>query len=66
MSEMTPEAVKMAVDFVLTTKGLPVTDEERERLEATYPVMVEMAASLRIPEVRYGEPALIYPATLER
>ncbi len=66
MSGMNAEEVARAVDFVLATKGLPVTDEERTRLEAAYPAMMEMVAGLRLPEVRYGEPALIYPATLER
>lgn len=51
-----------AVDFVLKSKGLPVTAEERENLIKSYPIMMEMAAGLRIPEVRYGEPAVIYPA----
>jgi hypothetical protein len=60
------EEARAAVDFVLTTNGLPVTDEERERLVATYPAMREMVAALRIPEVRYGDPAMVYPATLDR
>lgn len=61
MSEQEPTAAE-AVDFILTLNRLPVTDEERERLVASYPAMREMAESLRIPEVRYGEPAMIYPA----
>ena len=37
-------------------------EEEYERLLRWYPVLRAQAARLRIPEVRYGEPALIYPA----
>jgi hypothetical protein len=66
MSDMTPEQIQTSVDFVLTTNRLPVTEEERERLIASYPAMQEMIASLRIPEVRYGEPAIIYPASITR
>ena len=58
--------IRMAVHHVLTTKGLLVTDAEREGLERTYPVLQKMTAALRIPEARYAEPALIYPATVER
>jgi hypothetical protein len=63
---MTPEQIQAAVDFVLTSNRLPVTEEERERLIASYPAMQEMIASLRIPEVRYREPATIYPAGIHR
>jgi hypothetical protein len=66
MSESTPEQIAASVDFVLTRNRLPVTDKERERLIATYPAMLEMIAGLRIPEVRYGEPAMIYPAGVDR
>ena len=61
-----PNDVRMAVDHVLTTKGLPVTDAERESLERAYPILQKMTAALRLPAVRYAEPALIYPATSER
>lgn len=63
---MTTDEVKAAVDAVLTRNKLPVTDDERAGLERTYLIMQQMAADLRIPEVRYGSPATIYPATLER
>ena len=66
MSEVTSEQMAASVDFVLTSNRLPVTDEERERLIASYPAMEEMVAGLRIPEVRYGEPAMIYPAGVDR
>lgn len=62
MTEITTEEAAEAVDFVLKLARLPVSEDERERLVATYPAMRAMADSLRIPEVRYGEPAIIYPA----
>jgi hypothetical protein len=64
MNAMTADEIRATVDFVLAGHKLPVTEDERERLIATYPAMQEMAASLRIPEVRYGDPALIYPASI--
>lgn len=51
-----------AVDFVLKLNRLPVTPDERQRLIDVYPALQEMLASLRIPEIKYGEPAMIYPA----
>jgi hypothetical protein len=38
-----------------------MVEEEYERVLRTYPLWREQAAALRIPEVRYGEPAAIYP-----
>ena len=66
MNALTEAEIRAAVDAVLTDAKLPVSDEERARLESSYLVMKQMAASLRIPEVRYGDPALIYSATLGR
>lgn len=63
MNQMNAAEIRAAVDHTLKTAGLPVTDEERARLEASYPFMRTLAESLRIPDVRYGEPALIYSAT---
>lgn len=66
MSEITPTDARAIVDFVLTTNNLPATEEERQRLVATYPAIREMAAGLRIPDVRYGDPATVYPASITR
>jgi hypothetical protein len=54
------------VDHVLARTGLPVSPEERERLIRLYPVIQEWLDAVRIPETRYAEPAIIYPATFER
>ena len=40
--------------------------EERERLIRIYPLIDEWTSALRLPETRYAEPALIYPATFDR
>ena len=61
----TPDAAAQ-VDLVLARTGLPVTPEERERLIRLYPMIVEWTDALRLPETRYAEPALIYPATFDR
>jgi hypothetical protein len=65
MSETTPDAAAQ-VDLVLARTGLPVTPEERERLIRVYPMIAEWTGGLRLPETRYAEPALIYPATFDR
>ena len=65
MSDTTSE-VEAQVDLVLKRMGLPVTAEERERLIRVYPMIDEWTGGLRLPETRYAEPALIYPATFER
>jgi len=64
-SESTAD-VATQVDLVLARTGLPVTPEERERLIRIYPMIAEWTSSLRLPETRYAEPALIYPATFDR
>ena len=53
---------KDAVDMILGLAGLSVNDDEYERLLRIYPLLREQAAALRIPEVRYAEPAIIYAA----
>jgi hypothetical protein len=66
MSENTADGVAAQVDLVLARTGLPVTPEERERLIRVYPMLAEWTGALRLPETRYAEPALIYPATFDR
>jgi hypothetical protein len=53
---------KQAVDTILGLAGLPMTEEEYEQLLALYPYLRERSAALRIPEVRYGAPAMTYSA----
>jgi hypothetical protein len=53
---------KEALDTILGLARLPMIEEEYERLLRTYPLLRAQAAELRIPEVRYGEPAIVYPA----
>jgi hypothetical protein len=55
-------AAKAAVDTILGLAGLPMAEDEYERLVRTYPLYREQAAALRIPEARYAQPADIYPA----
>lgn len=64
MSE-TPD-VAAQVDLLLARAGLPVAPEERERLIRVYPMIEEWTSGLRLPETRYAEPAVIYPATFDR
>jgi hypothetical protein len=59
-------AAREAVDTILGLARLPMIEEEYERLLRWYPMLRAQAAELRIPEVRYGEPALIYPALEHR
>ena len=54
------------VDLVLARTGLPVIQEERERLIRLYPMIAEWTDALRLPETRYAEPAVIYPAAFDR
>jgi hypothetical protein len=64
MSE-TPD-VTAQVDLMLARAGLSVTTEERERLIRVYPVIEEWTSGVRLPETRYAEPAVIYPASFDR
>jgi hypothetical protein len=69
MSETTtplPDQIAAQVDLVLARTGLSVTPDERERLIRVYPMIAEWTDGLRLPETRYAEPALIYPAPFER
>ena len=71
MSDTTPDdpdapGAETMVDLVLARIGLPVTPAERERLIRVYPMIAEWTDGLRLPEARYAEPAVIYPATFER
>ena len=65
MSDTSTDAATQ-VDLVLARAGLPVSPEERERLIRIYPLIQEWTSGVRLPETRYAEPALIYPATFER
>lgn len=62
MSDTTPDSAAAAVKDILARAEIPVTDEEFADLVAMYPVVEAMRADLWIPEVRYGQPAIIYPA----
>jgi hypothetical protein len=53
---------QVAVDTILGLTRLPMTEEEHTALLALYPFLRERTAALRLPEVRYGEPVLIYSA----
>lgn len=55
-------STKVAVDTILGLAQLPMIEDEYQRLLREYPLLRERAAALRIPEVRYGEPALTYRA----
>jgi hypothetical protein len=65
MSDTTIDATAQ-VDAVLARTGMKVTPEERERLIRLMPSLATWTAAVRLPESRYAEPALIYPATFER
>ncbi len=65
MSDSTVDAAAQ-IDAALARTGLPVSAAERERLIRIYPLIQEWTAAVRQPETRYAEPALIYPAALER
>ena len=54
--------MKAELDTVLALAQLPMNEEEYQRLLSWYPLLREQAAALRIPEVRYAEPAIVYPA----
>ena len=66
MTDAEMAKVKDTVDHILERAGLTVLPEEYDRLVKNYPVMQAQLQELRIPEVRYGEPAIIYPATTTR
>ncbi len=51
------------VNAITAAAGLPVDPQEQELMVKLYPTMQTMAQGLRIPEIQYAEPALIYTAT---
>jgi hypothetical protein len=61
MIDMTPDQIKQAVDSVLAAARLPLTGEDYERLLRNYPQIRAQLATLRFPEMRYCEPAMIFP-----
>ncbi|GAB4380791.1 MAG: hypothetical protein Kow00121_37780 [Elainellaceae cyanobacterium] len=62
-SEMTADMNQaIMVDRILKTSTLPVTAEEREKLISLYPLVQQMAAQVRTPEIHHAEPALVYQA----
>jgi len=66
-TSLSPDAPATAeVDFVQRRTGLPLTPEEYEHFAKLYPVLLSQMKQIRVPEIRYGEPALIYPATIVR
>ena len=60
--EPTEPSVTAAIDTIVGLNRLPMTREEYESLLRIYPYLREQTAALRIPDVRYAEPAIIYPA----
>ena len=62
MSDMDKTGACAAMAAVLARAGLPVKAEERERSVRTFSFVQGQLAALRIPEVRYGEPAIIESA----
>jgi hypothetical protein len=53
---------KLALDTILGLAKLPMSEEEYTALLALYPFLRERTAALRLPEVRYREPVLVYSA----
>jgi amidase len=53
---------KGALDAILERAGLSIVGDEYDKLLRAYPYLQEQLAELRRPEVRYAEPAVIYPA----
>ena len=56
------EESEAAIAALLTRTGMPVSDEERERLVRLYPLMKARSQQLRMIEARYADPAMVYPA----
>jgi hypothetical protein len=57
-----PEESEAAIAVILARTGMPVSDEERERLVRLYPVMKARSEHLRMIEARYADPAMVFPA----
>jgi hypothetical protein len=62
VSKMTPDQSKHSLDAVLAAARLPLTGEDYELLLRNYPTIQSQLAELRFPELRYCEPAVIFPA----
>lgn len=63
-----PDSIDIAamIDKLVERAGLPLIDQDREELLRTAPIVLRIAAQLRIPEVRYAEFAPVFLAALER
>jgi hypothetical protein len=61
--EPTQPSSKEAIDTILGLNRLPMAQDEYESLLRMYPYLREKTLALRIPETRYAEPAIIYPAS---
>lgn len=66
MTEIDIAAVQAAVDAALARARLTVTPEEYEQILRNYPIVLSQLQALRIPDVRYGEPSIIFPAITAR
>jgi hypothetical protein len=53
---------KDAVDTLFGLARMPMQADEYERMQRLHPVIREHLASLRIPETRYLEPAMLFHA----
>jgi aspartyl-tRNA(Asn)/glutamyl-tRNA(Gln) amidotransferase subunit A len=53
---------KDALDAILERASLPVSGDEYELLLRAYPLIQDQLAQLRLTDVRYGEPAMIFRA----
>jgi hypothetical protein len=51
-----------SLDAALARAKLPVTPEDHERLARTYPIVQSWQADVRIPVIRYTEPAIVFRA----
>lgn len=58
--------ITTVIDNLVERTGLPLIDQDRAELLRTAPIVLRIAAQLRIPEVRYAEFAPVFPAALER
>lgn len=63
---MSDTEVRDAVRALMRERGLPLTDDEFEGWVRTYETMRTIPDSLRMPEVRYTSPDMVYRAALER
>ena len=66
MTKQTKADVAATVDHLIALAGMTVTAEERDYFARAYSVIRESLQSLRIPEAREAEPALVYPADNRR